>query len=127
MYKQWNDEAIAVSGNLSDHDKLISELYIEKMDVIPTTLDFALKDYSMKKVAAIQMASCIAIVDASIPVWIAKYSWNAVRPITSMWKTIICRAGFVIVEKVESGLEIEMKIYVLLNSNSMRVQAGTDK
>jgi hypothetical protein len=71
-----------VSAHLSDEDKLISELYIEKMDVIPTSIQFALKDSSMIKVAAVQMASCVAIVDGSIPVWIAKYNWNAVRPIT---------------------------------------------
>ena len=52
------------------------------MDVIPTTVDFALQHYSIIKVAAIQLGSAIAVVDASIPVWAAKYKFNAIRPDT---------------------------------------------
>jgi hypothetical protein len=48
------DESVAISANLTDNDKIISELYIEKMDVIPTSLEFALHDYPIMKVAAIQ-------------------------------------------------------------------------
>ena len=52
------------------------------MDVIPTTIDFALQHFSIIKVAAIQMGSALAVVDASIPVWAAKYNFNAIRPDT---------------------------------------------
>ena len=81
-YKNWCDESIAISANLTDNDKLISELYIEKMDVIPTSIEFRLHDWRIMKVATIQMASAMAIVDGSIPVWNAKYYYNAIRPDT---------------------------------------------
>jgi hypothetical protein len=52
------------------------------MGSLQPPLDVILKDVSLIKAATVLMGANIAIHDISIPVWIGKRQYNAVRPQT---------------------------------------------
>jgi len=88
MYRQQADEVLAVSANLTDEQKVIAELFDDKIRSLGFSGVFAAlsQNLSLLEFVHYDFAASLAAFDTGIVIWQEKTRWNAVRPFSAIAK-----------------------------------------
>lgn len=85
-YKAQVDEALALSANLTDEQKMLAEIFDNKVvsfgasfQVVSRRLGLSIEENTM-----VDFLVMLAIHDATIPTWQEKRRWDAVRPFSAI-------------------------------------------
>lgn len=85
-YKAQADQVLSVSANLTDEQKMMSELFDNKIRSLGFSVLFAGNSQGLNLMEFIQLdfLTNMAAFDTSIAIWSQKYRWDAVRPFSAI-------------------------------------------
>ncbi len=84
-YKDDLDEVLEISANLTDEQKMLAELFDDKLRSVESSTVFmaASRNLTLPEYVAVELSTNTAAYDALIFVWQQKTKHDAVRPVTA--------------------------------------------